>query len=45
MIAAGFGYRAPALVGAGLSVAGVVVLLWSAAVDRRPLAAVPAGCR
>jgi MFS transporter, DHA1 family, inner membrane transport protein len=35
VIAAGYGYRAPALVGAALSVAGIAVLLWSAAVDRR----------
>lgn len=35
VIAAGHGYRAPALVGAGLSVAGVAMLLWSARSDRR----------
>jgi DHA1 family inner membrane transport protein len=35
VIAAGYGYRAPALVGAGLSVAGVAVLLWSAALHSR----------
>ena len=35
VIAAGFGYRAPALVGAVLSVAGIGVLFWSAAVHRR----------
>lgn len=35
VIAAGYGYRAPALVGAALSAAGVVILLWSAAADRR----------
>jgi len=35
VIAAGYGYRAPALVGAALSVAGIAVLFWSAAVDRR----------
>ena len=35
VIAAGYGYRAPALVGAALSVVGVAVLFWSAAVDRR----------
>jgi len=35
VIAAGFGYRAPALVGAALAVLGVAVLLWSAAVHRR----------
>ncbi|WP_028642676.1 MFS transporter [Nocardioides sp. URHA0020] len=34
VIAAGYGYRAPALVGAALSVAGIAVLLWSAATDR-----------
>lgn len=30
VIAAGWGYRAPALVGAGLSLLGVAILLWSA---------------
>jgi DHA1 family inner membrane transport protein len=35
VIAAGYGYRAPALVGAALSVLGIVVLLWSAAAHRR----------
>lgn len=35
VIAAGHGYRAPALVGAGLSVLGLGLLLWSAAVHRR----------
>jgi DHA1 family inner membrane transport protein len=35
VIAAGHGYRAPALVGAALSVAGIGVLLWSAAAQRR----------
>ncbi|MCL2542271.1 MAG: MFS transporter [Nocardioidaceae bacterium] len=35
VIAAGHGYRAPALVGAVLSVLGVVILLWSAAAHRR----------
>lgn len=35
VIAAGYGYRAPALVGAALSVAGIAVLLWSAALRRR----------
>jgi MFS transporter, DHA1 family, inner membrane transport protein len=35
VIAAGYGYRAPALVGAALSVAGIGVLFWSAALDRR----------
>jgi DHA1 family inner membrane transport protein len=37
VIAAGYGYRAPALVGAALSVAGIAVLFWSAAVDRRSI--------
>ncbi|MDF1602321.1 MFS transporter [Nocardioides sp. YIM 152315] len=35
VIAAGHGYRAPALVGAALSVAGIAVLFWSAALHRR----------
>ena len=35
VIAAGYGYRSPALVGAALSVLGIAVLLWSAAVHRR----------
>lgn len=35
VIAAGYGYRAPALVGALLSVAGIAVLFWSAALHRR----------
>ena len=35
VIAAGWGYRAPALVGAGLSVLGVGILLWSALAHRR----------
>jgi DHA1 family inner membrane transport protein len=35
VIAAGYGYRAPALVGAALSVVGIGVLFWSAAMDRR----------
>lgn len=35
VIAAGYGYRAPALAGAVLSVAGVAVLLWSATLHRR----------
>ncbi|NYJ02574.1 DHA1 family inner membrane transport protein [Nocardioides thalensis] len=39
VIAAGHGYRAPALVGAGLSVLGLGLLLWSAAVHRRDGAA------
>lgn len=34
VIAAGYGYRSPALVGAALSVLGVGVLLWSAAAHR-----------
>ena len=33
-IAAGYGYRSPALVGAALSVVGVAILLWSAAAHR-----------
>jgi DHA1 family inner membrane transport protein len=39
VIAAGFGYLAPAWVGVGLSVLGVVVLLVSLGVDRRSLSA------
>ncbi|WP_435771987.1 MFS transporter [Nocardioides sp. SYSU DS0651] len=35
VIAAGHGYRAPALVGAGLSALGVLILLWSAVAHRR----------
>jgi DHA1 family inner membrane transport protein len=35
VVAAGYGYRAPALVGAGLSLAGLVVLLASATLHRR----------
>lgn len=35
VIAAGYGYRSPALVGAGLSVLGIGILLWSAVSDRR----------
>jgi MFS transporter, DHA1 family, inner membrane transport protein len=35
VVAAGYGYRSPSLVGAGLAVAGVVVLLASAVVQRR----------
>jgi DHA1 family inner membrane transport protein len=35
VIAAGYGYRSPALVGAALSVVGITVLLWSAASHRR----------
>lgn len=35
VIAAGWGYRAPALVGVGLSVAGLVVLVLSAVIHRR----------
>jgi len=38
VIAAGHGYRAPALVGAGLSVAGIAVLVWSALAHRREAA-------
>ena len=39
VIAAGYGYRAPALVGAGLAGAGVLILLVSAVTHRRALAA------
>jgi DHA1 family inner membrane transport protein len=39
VIAATNGYRAPALAGAALSVAGIAVLLWSALDDRRRQAA------
>ena len=42
VIAAGYGYRAPALVGAGLSALGVMILLWSAIAHRRTGAAEPA---
>ena len=35
VIAAGYGYRAPALVGAALSVVGITVLFWSVAAHRR----------
>ena len=35
VIAAGFGYRATGVVGASLAVAGFVVLLVAAALDRR----------
>ena len=35
VVAAGFGYRSPAWVGAGLSLAGLVVLLVSATLHRR----------
>lgn len=35
VIAAGYGYRSPALVGAALSVLGIGILLWSALSDRR----------
>jgi len=38
VIAAGYGYRAPALAGAALSVVGIGVLLWSAAWHRRTVA-------
>lgn len=37
VLAAGYGYRAPALVGAALSVAGLLVLVLSAALHRRHL--------
>lgn len=39
VIAAGYGYRSPALVGAGLSVLGIGILLWSAAIHRRDVSA------
>ncbi|MCW2795982.1 MAG: major facilitator superfamily 1, partial [Nocardioides sp.] len=39
VIAAGYGYRAPALVGAALSVGGVGILLWSASAHRNEVAA------
>lgn len=39
VIAAGWGYRAPAVLGAGLSVLGVLILLWSALAHRRDRAA------
>jgi DHA1 family inner membrane transport protein len=39
VIAAGHGYRSPALVGAGLSVLGIAVLLWSARVAGRSASA------
>ncbi|WP_249423926.1 MFS transporter [Nocardioides coralli] len=35
VIAAGWGYRAPAVVGAGLAVVGLLVLAWSAALRHR----------
>ncbi|WP_232678960.1 MFS transporter [Nocardioides sp. R-C-SC26] len=35
VIAAGHGYRAPALAGVALSIAGVLVLVWSALLQRR----------
>ncbi len=38
VIAAGYGYRAPALVGAALSVLGIAVLFWSATLHRRSAA-------
>ena len=34
VIAVGYGYRAPPLVGAALSVLGIGILLWSAALQR-----------
>ncbi len=43
VIAAGHGYTAPSLVGAGLAVLGLVVLSASARLRRRELRAVPAG--
>jgi DHA1 family inner membrane transport protein len=43
VIAAGYGYRSTALVGAALAAAGLAILLWSAAVHRgRPADAAPA---
>ena len=39
VIAAGHGYRSPALVGVGLSGLGLLILLWSAVVHRRTPAA------
>jgi DHA1 family inner membrane transport protein len=42
VIAAGYGYRAPALVGAALSALGVLILLWSAVAHRRAGVAAPA---
>jgi MFS transporter, DHA1 family, inner membrane transport protein len=39
VIAAGYGYRAPALVGVGLSVLGFLVILWSGALHRKHVAA------
>ena len=42
VIAAGWGLRAPALVGLGLSIAGVAILLFSAALHVRQRDAVPA---
>lgn len=36
VIALGYGFRAPALVGAALSVAGIAILLWSVALERSP---------
>jgi DHA1 family inner membrane transport protein len=45
VIAAGWGYRAPAILGAGLSALGLLILLWSAVVHRRggPRPAISAG--
>ncbi|MGR7024382.1 MFS transporter [Geodermatophilus sp. URMC 62] len=43
VIAAGYGYTAPSLVGAALAGAGLVALAASAALRRRELRAVPAG--
>ena len=42
VIAAGYGYRSPALVGAALSVLGIGILLWSAASHRSSTAAADA---
>ena len=43
VVAAGYGYRAPALVGAGLALAGLLVLLVSATLHRRTTATRPTG--
>ncbi|WP_312856020.1 MFS transporter [Nocardioides stalactiti] len=43
VIAAGWGYRAPAVLGAGLSALGVAILLWSALAHRRARPAVDTG--
>ena len=41
VIALGWGYRAPAVVGAGLCVLGLLTLLWSATLHRRGVRATP----